>query len=97
LIPRLEKPLESWFPCENSNFSLFSLCYTNPFPESGKHIQDSGIRAPDSPHKITPKGVIFRKKIFEKITTLFWVPLFEEYQKFAQNLLNFKTYKKGIE
>ena len=36
----------------------FSLQYPNPFPESGSgmHFQDSGIRAIDSPCKITPKS-----------------------------------------
>jgi hypothetical protein len=35
---------------------------TQFFPESGsgKHFQGSGMHAIDSPHKITPRGVIFR-------------------------------------
>jgi hypothetical protein len=39
---------------------------TQFFPESGsgKHFQGSGMRAIDSPHKITPRGVIFRTIYF---------------------------------
>ena len=32
------------------------------FPESGKRFQASGMRAIDSPHKITPRNMILRKK-----------------------------------
>ena len=42
----------------------FSLQYTNFFPESGsrKHFQDSGMRAIDFPHEITPRNMILRQK-----------------------------------
>ena len=40
-----------------------------PFPESGsrKHFHASGMHAIDSPHKITPIGIIFRKNFLKKI------------------------------
>ena len=55
------------FPAKIRILVHFHFVTHNPFPESGskKHCQDSGMRTIDSPYKITPIGVIF-KKIFWK-------------------------------
>jgi hypothetical protein len=39
---------------------VFENAKTQFFPESRKHFLGSGIRVIDSPHKITPRVVIFR-------------------------------------
>jgi hypothetical protein len=55
------------------------LFKTPIFPESGsgKHFQASGMRAIDSPHKITPRESIFREKSkffdFASINTPFFL------------------------
>jgi hypothetical protein len=47
---------------KEKNAKMFAL-KTQFFPETGpwKHFQDSGMRAIDSPHRITSIGAIFRK------------------------------------
>jgi hypothetical protein len=37
---------------------------------SGKHFQGSGMRAIDSPHKITPYGIIFERILRNKFSIL---------------------------
>ena len=60
-------------PLPNTRLTLYKICWfslqcTDSFPESGskKHFQGSGMRAIDSPHKITPRGLLV-KKIWRKI------------------------------
>ena len=50
-IPRLEKPKNRRFSHKNSKMSDFRFNTPTPSPESGsgKHFQDSGVRAIDSP------------------------------------------------
>jgi hypothetical protein len=51
---------------EKSHFCDFSLQY-KAFPESGKRFFALKISNSDFPYVFTPRGVISRKKIFEKI------------------------------
>ena len=79
--PDSRKKLGFW--CENYLFSYLlrnakkdTFLFKSHFPPksgSGKRFQSSGMRAIDSPHKITPIEVIFRKinfRISKKCTFL---------------------------
>ena len=57
LVLTLPKSLTKLYPKPLKN--------TDSFPESGsrKHFQDSGMRAIDSPHKITPRGLLVKKNL----------------------------------
>ena len=55
-------------PPPNTRLTLYKICWfslqcTDSFSESGsrKHFQGSGMRAIDSPHKITPRGLLVKK------------------------------------
>ena len=72
-IARIPKPWKN-IPDPNSGencvFEAKMVIFKKPkfFSASGKHFQDSGMRAIDSPHKIRGNRVIFRKKFFLTIT-----------------------------
>jgi hypothetical protein len=74
-IPRLEKRKNWRFSHKNPKIFRFSLQYIDSFPESGSRnrFKGSGMRAINSPHKITPKGSLVKKIkknfFFEKMPT----------------------------
>src|SRR5689334_4030591 len=64
--PPRKTPKKKFFG-ENSNLLHFRFNTPTTFPESGKRFHASGMHAIDSPHKITPIGVVFRKYFLVQI------------------------------